>query len=121
MEGVDAERRIEVNWGSAPTLARVAFANRNEDNRIRLPVRPLALTPRARMTRRFTANLYLLLQRAVIAAIFLLPDLGSRTSTAAEPSEQPLERRFAELVRPFVKNYCLDCHSSDKPKAKLDL
>jgi hypothetical protein len=32
-----------------------------------------------------------------------------------------VERRFAELVRPFLKNYCLTCHGGEKPKGKLDL
>src|SRR5262249_48740325 len=40
---------------------------------------------------------------------------------AADSAEQPLDRRFTDIVQPFLKNYCLDCHGADQPKAKLDL
>ncbi|MGA1015729.1 MAG: DUF1587 domain-containing protein [Limisphaerales bacterium] len=32
-----------------------------------------------------------------------------------------LEGRFDRQVRPFIKRYCLDCHSGDRPKAKFDI
>lgn len=35
--------------------------------------------------------------------------------------EDPLERRIATQVRPFVKRYCLSCHGPKRSKAKLDL
>jgi hypothetical protein len=43
--------------------------------------------------------------------------------SAAYPAtaEQPLERRFTEVVQPFLKNYCLSCHGTTKQQAKLDL
>jgi hypothetical protein len=33
----------------------------------------------------------------------------------------PLDRQFAETVKPFLQSYCVDCHSGDKPKGGLDL
>ena len=56
-----------------------------------------------------------------LAVVVLLVGFGARTTTEAEPTEQPLERRFAEVVQPFLKNYCLTCHGTKKQEAKLDL
>jgi hypothetical protein len=50
----------------------------------------------------------------------LLAGVIART-TAAQASDQPLERRFADVVQPFLKNYCQDCHGTKKQQAKLDL
>src|SRR5436305_1317888 len=36
-------------------------------------------------------------------------------------AEPAAERRFEGAVQPFLKKYCISCHSGDKPKAKLDL
>jgi hypothetical protein len=33
----------------------------------------------------------------------------------------PLELRFTNQVRPFLKRYCFECHGSTKPEADLDL
>src|SRR4051812_42251830 len=46
---------------------------------------------------------------------------GVPRPAAAEPEGQPLELRFAAVVRPFVKPYCLPCHGARKTEAKLDL
>ena len=48
----------------------------------------------------------------------LVVSLAATTASAAGPS---LERRFEEVVRPFLKDQCLACHGAEKPKAKLDL
>ncbi|MGO9464585.1 MAG: DUF1592 domain-containing protein [Isosphaeraceae bacterium] len=53
------------------------------------------------------------------AAVVLL--LGGFAALAAEPDGSALERRFDEVVRPFLRDQCLTCHGPDKPKAKLDL
>jgi hypothetical protein len=53
--------------------------------------------------------------------VVLLCGAVSCTTIAAEPAEQPLERRFADVVHPFLRSYCLTCHGAQKPKAKLDL
>jgi hypothetical protein len=42
-------------------------------------------------------------------------------TTTADSPEPPSDRRFAQVVQPFLKNYCLGCHGAEKPKAKLDL
>lgn len=36
-------------------------------------------------------------------------------------AEEPLERQFKEVVQPFLKDYCLSCHGTNKQQAKLDL
>ena len=53
----------------------------------------------------------------------LLLLLGSLTVKAAtpDPTEIDLERRFAGIVRPFLRNYCISCHSGEKPMAQFDL
>jgi mono/diheme cytochrome c family protein len=47
--------------------------------------------------------------------------LGSGALAAAEPDEPALQRRFAEVVQPFLKNHCLGCHGPEKRQGKLDL
>lgn len=49
--------------------------------------------------------------------------LASLCVTAAHASADngTLERRFGEVVQPFVKTYCLSCHGLKKQEAKLDL
>ncbi len=39
----------------------------------------------------------------------------------AVPTPASLETRFDTVVAPFVKTYCLECHSGKKPEAELDL
>jgi hypothetical protein len=39
----------------------------------------------------------------------------------APASDRALEREFAQTVRPFVQEYCADCHSGPQPEAQLDL
>jgi hypothetical protein len=36
-------------------------------------------------------------------------------------SDPALEREFSQTVRPFVNEYCADCHSGPRPEAQLDL
>ena len=43
------------------------------------------------------------------------------TATAAEPTQPPLERRFGDVVHPFLKTYCFRCHGTEKQEGKLDL
>jgi Protein of unknown function (DUF1592)/Protein of unknown function (DUF1588)/Protein of unknown function (DUF1587)/Protein of unknown function (DUF1585)/Protein of unknown function (DUF1595)/Planctomycete cytochrome C len=57
------------------------------------------------------------LPQAVLAGVLLL----AGPAVAAEPTGQPLEHRFAEVVQPFLKTYCLACHGPKKQEAKLDL
>jgi hypothetical protein len=58
---------------------------------------------------------------ASVARFVLLLGAAAVTTTAAVTDEPPLERRFDEVVRPFLKNHCLACHGPEKPKGKLDL
>ncbi len=53
------------------------------------------------------------------AAVVVL--LGGFAALGAEPDGAALERRFDEVVRPFLRDQCLACHGPEKPKAKLDL
>src|SRR5262245_60816038 len=55
--------------------------------------------------------------QAWLAAALLLVGFGTATCAA----DEPLTRRFDEVVQPFVKTYCLAGHGSKKPQAKLDL
>jgi hypothetical protein len=41
--------------------------------------------------------------------------------SSARALGDPLERRFAEQVLPFVDRYCVSCHGARKPKGGLDL
>src|SRR6187401_284149 len=41
--------------------------------------------------------------------------------TGAQKLDRPLDRTFAQTVRPFVNEYCAQCHSGPKPEAQLDL
>src|SRR6187401_1205963 len=40
---------------------------------------------------------------------------------SAPVSDRVLEREFSKTVRPFVNEYCADCHSGPQPEAQLDL
>jgi hypothetical protein len=62
-----------------------------------------------------------MLSPAFRAAILSLMGCVACQTTAADSPEPPLERRFTQVVQPFLKNYCLGCHGAEKPKAKLDL
>src|SRR5690348_13881659 len=52
---------------------------------------------------------------------FLCFGLVHCTARAEETSDATFERRFGDVVQPFLKNYCLACHGPDKQQAKLDL
>ncbi len=52
---------------------------------------------------------------------FLIAALGVGLVVGAEPGGPVLELRFHEIVRPFLKSQCLECHGAHKPKGKLDL
>jgi hypothetical protein len=61
----------------------------------------------------------------VASVLVLLGTLFSPGLTGAQKpapvSDSALEREFAKTVRPFVSEYCADCHSSPQPEAQLDL
>ena len=60
------------------------------------------------------------------ASVLLL--LGTGITPALTGAQKPapvsdpvLEREFSKTVRPFVQEYCADCHSGPQPEAQLDL
>ena len=61
----------------------------------------------------------------VASVLFLLGALFTPARTGAQKpapvSDPVLEREFAQIVRPFVNEYCTDCHSGAQPEAQLDL
>ncbi len=59
--------------------------------------------------------------RTTLAGVLAL--LGSMVAAASadEPDDGSPDRRFVEVVRPFVKGHCLACHGETKREAKLDL
>src|SRR5579871_3701151 len=56
---------------------------------------------------------------ALMAA--LLGTACCATVRGAEPSEAVIERRFDQVLHPFVKKYCAKCHGADRQEGKLDL
>src|SRR5262249_7330705 len=90
-------------------------------NQVRLPEPARRLTRRARMARLPAAKAFSRVLQASLAAVALLAGFVARTTTADEPVRRPLEPRFTEVVQPFLKSYCVECHGAEKPKAKLDL
>lgn len=59
--------------------------------------------------------------RSTLAGMALLVGSCSTATFAAEPVEPPLTRRFMEVVQPFLKKHCLNCHGTEKQEGKLDL
>src|SRR5262245_7588234 len=55
------------------------------------------------------------------APLVLVIGFTASTATAAEPAAQSLDRRFAEVVNPFLKTYCVSCQGTKKQEAKIDL
>jgi hypothetical protein len=58
---------------------------------------------------------------STFVGIILLAASAAPQVTAGGPDEPPLERRFDEVVRPFLRDHCLACHGSKKQQGKLDL
>ncbi len=46
---------------------------------------------------------------------------GSQSLFGADTTEDALQRRFTETVRPFLEANCYSCHGKEQPKAKLEL
>ena len=47
--------------------------------------------------------------------------VGACAGAAHASDDRPLEARFEQVVRPFLKDNCFSCHGPEKPKGKLDL
>ena len=91
--------------------ARLLRCRRGGDQK---PNHDRALTPKSR---RRTA----MISRSWIAQLLLLVGSITVTMPAVGTQEHDPDRRFDEVVRPFLNHHCLACHGADKPKAKLDL
>ena len=61
-----------------------------------------------------------MLRTAATALLLVLSALTVKAATP-DPTELDLERSFVETVRPFLVNYCISCHSGEKPMAQFDL
>ena len=66
-----------------------------------------------------------MLHRRAASAVFLLGTLVAPVLTGAQkpgPVSAPvLEREFSQTVRPFIDEYCAECHSGPQPEAQFDL
>lgn len=54
-----------------------------------------------------------------VIALLLIASLSGVASTLCAADAN--EGSFSKTVLPFLKSYCIDCHSGEKPKAKFDL
>jgi hypothetical protein len=63
--------------------------------------------------------------RFAIAAIVLLMSTSFARAAAAaavDPAvERNLDHRFTKDIRPFIEEFCADCHGKEMPEAQLDL
>jgi hypothetical protein len=57
----------------------------------------------------------------VLSAVAVALPASARESNPDEPPQKPAGAAFREHVQPLLANYCLGCHSGEKPKARLDL
>ena len=59
------------------------------------------------------------------SVLFLLGILATPALTGAQKpapvSDPVLERKFPQTVRPFVEEFCTDCHSGAQPEAQFNL
>jgi hypothetical protein len=60
---------------------------------------------------------------AIVLLLAIAPPraMASGPAQAADPDLAPIERRFAETVRPFLEAHCLACHDGATHKGDLDL
>lgn len=60
--------------------------------------------------------------RLRVSVLLILSVLGTAAPALADdPALAPLERRFRDTVRPFLRTYCAGCHGPEKPRAGLNL
>jgi hypothetical protein len=58
---------------------------------------------------------------ALHSTLVTLPPATIPANDGAPTPADQLDSRFASEVRPFIERYCFKCHSSESPKAELDL
>jgi hypothetical protein len=57
----------------------------------------------------------------VTAVVVVVVTLSVRASAPQQTTDREIASRYAATVRPFLKNYCYECHAGSKPEASLDL
>ena len=72
--------------------------------------------------RRPTPSAWVLLTGTLfVGALSGVTAIRPQRAAVAMPTPAGLGARFDTVVAPFLKTYCLECHSGDKPEAELDL
>jgi hypothetical protein len=61
-----------------------------------------------------------MMRRQAILGLIVAGLLG-HSAFSAGPSDHEMERRFRDVVQPFLTDYCLGCHGTKKQSAKLNL
>ena len=59
--------------------------------------------------------------RTIISALVVLLVTFTVRASGPQQTDREIGRRFTETVRPFLKTYCFQCHSGNKPEAQFDL
>src|SRR6188768_175808 len=59
--------------------------------------------------------------RLAASAVFLLGTLVAPVLTGAQKPDSRLAREFSQTVRPFVDEYCAECHGGSQAEAQFDL
>jgi hypothetical protein len=60
-----------------------------------------------------------MLRNATILILYL--SLGTLSRGSAAEVADPIDRRFTEVVFPFLDAFCLDCHAGKEPEGEFDL
>ena len=60
-------------------------------------------------------------RRAVVVILMIGVVTLSVRAAPPQTTDRDLAARYAGTVRPFLKNYCFECHAGSKPEASLDL
>src|SRR4051812_49494614 len=75
-----------------------------------------------RLQAEFSLLTWVVMRACVFIVTVLLAPLGTFSrANAIEPTRPELAGRFRDTVRPFLKSFCLECHSGEKPKGDFDL
>ena len=59
--------------------------------------------------------------RLAASAVFLLGTLVAPVLTGAQKPDSGLAREFSQTVRPFIDEYCAECHGGPQAEAQFDL
>ena len=70
------------------------------------------------------SRLALLVCAVALFAVLLVTAPNARPQQRPQPAQRdqpPLEKSFAEVVRPFISEHCLSCHGATQQEGKLNL